>query len=166
MKYRATTAAIALCTALGLAATACGRDGGSAAPAAFDADVRAKADQRLAEIAARPDIEPTLADFLRETIAVSLEYKVRATEEGRKRTLDDQVLNAKATRERLCTHDGQGRWVPGSLVTTMRDLSVDELAKGMLKDKQVDDEATAAVVAGRMLTAIETKLCQGKQASG
>ncbi|WP_331768182.1 hypothetical protein [Embleya sp. NBC_00896] len=135
-------------------------------PAASDADIQTKADQRLAEIAARPDIEPALADFLRETIAVSLEYKVRATEEGKKRTLDDQVLNAKATRERLCTRDGQGRWAPGSLLTTMRDLSVNELAKDMLKDKQVDDEATAAVVAGRMLTAIETKLCQGKQASG
>jgi hypothetical protein len=131
-------------------------------PAAAKAEIKAKVDKRRQELAARPDIDPGVAAYMREVLDIGEEFGVRGSESNS--TIDEAVIEIKANREEMCTSDGNGGWAPGFEVTSMRSTVVKELAKQIHKDKMVDGgESVETVVAGRIVTAIETKLCAGKQ---
>lgn len=155
----------ALGSAVVLTLSGCsGDDGGKAAPKgeAAKSAAQAMADRRLGELATRTDTEPAVAAYIKETMAIAVQYNVPPSTEAKSKSIDQIVMDASAVRERLCVGDGQGGWEPGSLLTSMRDTAVSEIAD-MYQEENGLEEAVSAVVAGRVLTAVETKLCTGKQ---
>jgi hypothetical protein len=168
MRITKTLAGAALCVVVTLTTAGCSDDKGSdttADAAAAKSEIQAKADQRLAEIAAAPNLEPGIAGYLREVVAISLEFQVKPSKDGKNSTVNEAITDAKAARELMCISDGNGNWAPGSGFTSMRDVYVDEFAKGLKEDNQVEGDSVATVVAGRVLTAMEKHLCQGPQSA-
>lgn len=132
-------------------------------PAEAKAAAQALADQRLADLAAKPGVEPAIADYIRAVSAIAVEYSVPPTDEAKRKTLDQMILDAQAARETFCTSDGQGGREPGSFLTSMREVTLNEAAE-KYRDENGLDDATSTVVAGRVLTAVESKLCTGQAA--
>lgn len=122
-------------------------------------------DRRLGELAAKPDVEPAIAGYIREMMAIAVEYSVPPNDEAKRKTIDQMILDARAARETFCTSDGQGGREPGSFLTSMREVTLNEAAEKYRDENSLDD-ATSTVVAGRVLTAVESKLCTGQQAAG